>query len=253
LKITKTLIDRMLKFLFFVALIALILTPVLPWITQGEDHEENHLWITKAEISQSENETISMVNRNINYTSIGFLLGIVFTLTGRVGVQMRKIERNLMANYFMFSSVPLLISSVVSMIFSIRVIMMINGLGGDYNLGYNYSHLLMSIPFLFVSILFAAIVIPRAKKGIEEIKMEESKKLPQNQFSQDDTTAQMNQAEHPPSTIICKNCRGEINRDALVCPSCGIDVSVRCPECENIYPEHLHSCPRCGDKREILK
>ncbi len=268
MKITKKLIDRMLMFIFYIALVGLILTPVLPWITEDVVGEENKIWISKLEISDSENENISNINSNINYASTGFGFGILFTLIGRVGVLARKINKKLLANYLVLTSVPLFLSSAVALIFSVRVLLMINNLGEPYGLGYNYVHISLAIPLFFVSLLFVYITVPRARKGIEIEKKREyftGPKTDLGDISQRESLigyTKWSKPEHEEdenkeidNSYTCIRCGEELKSDALLCRKCGNNLSVKCPNCDKIYPESKEECPECGmspyDLREL--
>ncbi len=298
MKITKSLIQRMLKFIFYTAAIALILTPVIPWVTEGHEYREHDIWYSKPEISESEDGNISMINQNINYASMGFLFGIVFTLVCNVGVIMRKVKKHRLADYLMFTSIPILISSIVALAFSIRVFYLINDLGEPYSFGYNYSQIFLSIPFFFVSLIFAIIVAPRAMKSIAKRKEKErriqtehdfdaqglhengvpptqkgvpptqkdvpptQKDVPPTQKDVPPTQKDVppSQTQEPPtqdhkqedipeekSPTLCRYCGTSINDDALVCPNCGNNLSIRCPGCGTLYPEHNGYCPECTE------
>lgn len=268
MKITKKLIDRMLMFIFYIALVGLIFTPVLPWITEDVVGEESMTWISKMEISNSENENISSINSNINYASTGFGFGILFALVGRVGVVARKIKKKLLANYLILSSIPILFSSAVALVFSVRVLFMINKLGDPYGFGYNYVHISLAIPLFFVSLLFAYITVPRARKGIKIEKKKEyftGPKTDLGDMSQRKSLIGYTKWSEPEdeedenkdivNNYTCIRCGEEVESEALLCRKCGNNLSVKCPSCDTIYAESKEECPKCGmspyDLREL--
>jgi len=258
MKITKKLIDYMLMSMFYIALIGLILTPVFPWITEDIVTEEGRIWISKMEMSEIDDENISSINSNINYTSGAFSFSILFALIGRVGVLARKIKKKLLANYLIMSSIPLLLSSAVTLIFSIRVLFMINSLGETYSLGYNYVHIALSIPLFFISLLFAFITVPRARKGIVYEKRKRLSKRHNVKSIEDQSNKEIfkrneNQNfenEDEPVKVArnyeCSRCKQPVNKESLLCRDCGNNLSVRCTKCGKIFPDNREECPDCG-------
>jgi RNA polymerase subunit RPABC4/transcription elongation factor Spt4 len=54
-------------------------------------------------------------------------------------------------------------------------------------------------------------------------------------------------------TLLCPNCRSQVEKDYLICPECNLELKKPCIECERPLDLNWQTCPYCGTDQQSGK
>ncbi len=252
MKITGKMLKDMVKTVIIISILALVLSVIFPWITLTDrtDSVEGSVWIPNighSEIVEEEEELASAVD-NIERSELALISTLFFASIVKIGIALNDSKRKRLSRYLTLTSIPMLISSILALVFSVLAVLHLHDMEGYFGMGFNYGPLALSAPLVFISAAFCIMIVPRTIRELRTFSSEysnESEKIEGDGVRQREYNY----------VLRCSSCGVEVKEGALVCPRCGTALGNLCDMCGSTIPHGESYCLSCraGNRSEDEK
>ena len=172
MKIKQRLLDKMIMAMIYISLLAIVFSLIFPWFIHPLEDED--YWYLGFNLFELDGEDFDYIVDYIRYAEYAFMGAFITGVVLRIGTAF-KIKSKRLSNYMTFSIIPLLVFSVIAMIYSIWTIVKLHGLDHHtYDMGFNYGPMIMSFPLVAIAVIFAIIMLPRTIRSMRELKEKEA-------------------------------------------------------------------------------
>ena len=174
MKVKQRLLDKMIMAMIYISLLAIVFSLIFPWFIRSlEDGDFYYMGFVLDDLKGQDFDYLINYIRYAEYAFMGAFITAVFL---RIGTAF-KIKSKRLSNYMTFSIIPLLVFSVIAMIYSIWTVVKLHGLDHrTYDMGFNYGPMIMSFPLVAIAVIFAIIMLPRTIRSMRELK--ETEEIP---------------------------------------------------------------------------